>query len=94
VLAAGGDVPPVFEPAEAIFNLVTLFVESLIAIVPDFPGLFRRNAGLDTPSDQIFPEPIAAVAPAAGQGLGGRQRIQDKPDSFVILICPGAEAGS
>jgi len=60
------DPPPIFEPSEAVFYLVTLFVERLIVVMLDFTVLFRRDAGIDSFFDEGLAEPVAVITPVAG----------------------------
>ena len=78
------DAPPVFEPAERVFDFMALFVEGLIVIMLDFAVLFRRDAGFDPFFDQGFAEPIAVIAPVAGQRLGVRHGREHEFCPFVI----------
>ena len=58
--------PPVFDPGEAVFNFVPLFVKRLIVSLRLPAVLFGRDAGLDAPFDQGFAEGIAVIALVAG----------------------------
>ena len=87
-VVASGDAPPVFEPAEAVFDFMALFVESLIVVMLDFPRLFWRDARLDPLSDQGLPEPIAIVATVAGEGFRGRKCREHQTGPCVIAHLP------
>ena len=60
------DPAPIFEPSEAVFDLVTLFVKRLIVMMLDFAVLFRRDARLDSLFDQGLAEPVAIITAIAG----------------------------
>ncbi len=83
-VVAHRDAPPVLEPAEAVFDLVALFVEGLVVSVLGLAVLLRRDAGLDALFDQGLAKGVAVVALVAGQRLGGRQRRQQEGRPFVI----------
>ncbi len=83
------DSSPIFEPSEAVFDLVTLFVERLIVITLDFAVPFRRDAGLDAFFDEGLAEPVAVITTIAGQRLGLlRQGVDHEPCPFMIAHLP------
>ena len=78
------DAAPVFEFTEHVFDLVALFVESLVVFDLYLSVLLGRNTGLDAFVFQSFPEPIGIVAAIRQKMLGKRQIIDDQARIFVI----------
>jgi hypothetical protein len=70
-IVAGGNATPVFDPAEAVFDFMPLFVEYLIVRLRTLAVLFRWNAGLDILFNQRLAEGIA------------RSGLTDWPDTSV-----------
>jgi hypothetical protein len=72
-VVAGCDPPPVFDPAEDIFDLVALAVELLVRVVLDLAVLARRDARGGAALGQGGPEPVAVTAFVRQQFLCARQ---------------------
>ena len=78
------DTPPIFDPCEAVFDLVPLFVERFIIRLRVFAVLLRRDTRLNPFFDQRLAEGVAVVAFIAGERLSGRQKGQHEPRAFMI----------
>ena len=81
---AGGDTPPVLDPAEDVFDLVALAIEVLVVVVLDLAVLAGRDAWGGALRDQRGAEPVAVLAFVGEQLLGARERGKQQKSAFVV----------
>jgi hypothetical protein len=54
------DAPPIFEPAERVFDLVPLAIENAVMLDQFFAVGLRRDAGLDVAFGESLAKPVGA----------------------------------
>ena len=85
---SGVDAPPIFEPAEHVFDLVTLLVEDGVMGDRDLPVGFRGNAGFHAPLGEGCAEPVGVVTLVGQQLLGFRHGGQHQRRALIIAHLP------
>src|SRR3546814_5961840 len=76
-IEAGGDAPPVLEPAEHPLDDVALSVDGLVVVVLDFAVPARRDDGLGAACFEPFAQGLAVIA-LVGDEFGGRRHRRDE----------------
>ena len=85
------DATPIFEPSEGVLIFVTFFVEAPCRSHAGSCGSFSAECTARHLFDQSLAEPIAVIAPIAGQRSGLRQGVEHEPCAFMIAYLPFAQ---
>lgn len=81
---SGRYAPPVLQPAEHIFDLMALFIQSFIVRNLAFSVLLRGYARRDPLVQQAIPEPIGVIAAICKKMFGGGEVMQQPPGPLVV----------
>jgi len=83
-IIAGGDAPPVLQPAEHDFDPVSPLVAALVVTDGVGPGFAARDAGRDALGLQGVPEPVRIIAPITEQPLSSGKTVQEGGGAGVV----------
>lgn len=83
-IVAGCDATPVLDPAEHVFDAMSLLVEDIVIGRGFFAVFARRNAGRNPLFFQSIAEPVGVIAAIGQQFLGAWQTLEQLSGTLVV----------